>query len=59
MVLQNYIASVTYHSFYLAIWNKQEKCKENKGQIVLSDGTPCYKVNTIQGTKLLVFLEEQ
>ena len=60
MGLQNYIiASVTYRSFYLAIWDEQEKCKENKGQLVFSDVTLCYKVNRIQGTKLLVFLEEQ
>lgn len=33
--------------------------KENKEWTVFIDFTLCYKVNIIQGTKLLVFLEKQ
>lgn len=59
MVLQNYIAPLTYSSFHIAAWNKQQKTRENKEWTVLIDFTLCYKLNVTQGTKLLVFLEKQ
>lgn len=59
MVLQNYIAPLTYSSFHIAAWNKQQKTRENKEWTVFIDFTLCYKLNVTQGTKLLVFLEKQ
>lgn len=60
MALQNYIASVTFHSFYFSIWKQKQKTPQTEREHrVFSAVSLCCKVNMIQGTKLLVCLQEQ
>lgn len=60
MALQNYIASVTFHSFYFSIWKQKQKNPQTEREHrVFSAVSLCCKINMIQGTKLLVCLQEQ